>query len=70
MDIHGPKDFANPVPMLHPDVCTCDGIPCAKWNFKPITLRNEARDDVTNAVLKSVDLDVVVDNNGKPLADD
>ncbi len=70
MDIHGPQDFANPVPTLDPDVYTCDGIPRAKWNFKPITLRNEAGDDVANAVLQSVDPNVVVDSNGKPLGED
>ncbi len=70
MDIHKLEDFANPVPTLHPDVCTCDGIPHAKWNFKLVTLRNEARDDVANVVLQSVDLDVVVDNDGKPRGND
>lgn len=42
MDAHAPAGFANPTPTLSPVVDVCDGIPRSKWNFKLVTLRNDA----------------------------
>ena len=70
MEIHTLSDFEVPVPTLPPDVAVCDGIPCGSWNTKCVTLRNEARDDVAKGICHSMDADLVIDMDGKPLEED
>ena len=70
MDLHGPDEFAVQVPTLPPDVAVCDAIPRSSWNTMNVALTNEAGDEVARGVCRSVDPDVVVDMDGKPLGDD
>ena len=70
MDLHGPDEFANPLPTLLPDVASCEGIPRAKLTHRPVMLRNEAGVDVANGICQNVDPTLVIDSNKKPLGDD
>ena len=70
MEAHSPSDFEMPMPTLPPDVVVCDSIPQGSWNTKCVTLRNEAEDDVAKGICHSVDADLMIDMDGKPLGED
>jgi len=70
MDLHGPEDFANPVPTLPPNVVECDGIPRTKWVTKCVTLTNQKGMDIAKGVCQNMDPELVIDIDGKPLGDD
>jgi len=69
IDLYGPEEFANLVPTLPPNVDVCDGIPHAKWIKKCVTLRNKAGMDIANKVCQNVDLEPIINMDGKPLGD-
>ena len=58
------------MPTLPPNVAVCDGIPRGSWNTKYVTLRNKVGDDVARGNSHSVDADLVIDMDGKPLVED
>lgn len=70
MDIHGPDEFANPLPTLPPEVAACEGIPRSSWSTRPVILTNEQGAEVARGVCQNVDADSVVETNGRPLGDD
>ena len=67
---HTPEDFSTSVPTLPEGVAECDGIPRAKWNTMPVIIRNDAGNDVANAICLNVDPELIIDTDGEPLGDD
>jgi len=70
MDLHGLEEFENPLPTLPPNVVVCDGIPCAKWVTKCVTLTNKEGLDIANGVCQNGNPKLIIDMDGKPLGDD
>jgi len=70
MDIHGPNEFANLVPILPRSVAIYDRIPRAKWNTKCVTLREENGNEVANGIYWSIDASLVINIDGRLLGDD
>jgi len=57
------------VPILSADVVDCKGLPQKYWITREVTLINEARDDIAKTVCQSVDVDLIIDMDGKPFGD-
>jgi hypothetical protein len=69
MDIHGPDDFALPMPTLPAGVAACEGFPRSAWYRMSAIITNDSGEDVARGVIRSVDPALVVDANNKPLGD-
>jgi len=68
MDLYGPEEFVDPMPILPLDVVMCDTIPHTKWITRCMTLRNKAGMDVSNGVYENVDPEFVINMDRKPLS--
>ena len=65
-----PSSSRGQMPTLPEGVRACEGIPRESWSTRVVILTNEAGEDVTRAICRSVDASVVVDTNGRPIGDD
>ena len=65
-----PNDFEVSVPVLPPGVVPCEGIPRTSWFTKCVTLQYEAGFEVEKEICHSVDAELIIDMEGKPLGDD
>ena len=63
-------EFDGRVPTLPPGVAACEGLPRASWGTKCVTLTNEDGVEVAKGICHSIDVDFVVDMDGKSLGDD
>ena len=70
MDSGEPSSSRGRRPTLPEGVRACEGIPRESWNTRVVILANEAGEDVTRAICRSVDASVVVDTNRRPIGDD
>jgi len=70
MDVHGPNDFAIPIPILPLGIANYNGIPRSSWVTRSVALRNEGGEDVANAICRSVDANLVINMDGTPLGID
>jgi len=52
------------------EVAKCEGFSRALWHRKPVIFRNEVGNDVARGLCQSVDAELVIDMDGKPLGDD
>jgi len=69
MDTPSVNEFVLPLPTLSLGVATCEGIPHSSWITKIITLTNEAKIEVAKGIFHNVNVDLVIDMDGKPLSD-
>ena len=70
MDSGKPSSSRGQRPTLPEGVRTCEGIPRESWNTRVVILTNEAGEDIARAICRSVDANIVVDTNGRPIGDD
>ena len=70
MDFHSLDEFATAAPVLSAGVQVCNGIPRAKWVSQPVTLRSEDGVDLARGIYQNIDLDLIIEADGKPLGDD
>ena len=70
MENHVPSEFGFNVPILPPGVAHWGGLASATSNTKAVTLTNESGEDVARGICHSVDADLVIDIDGRPLGDD
>ena len=70
MENHGSSEFGFEVPILLLGVAHCEGLACATWNTKAVTLTNEFGEDVARGICHSVDVDLRIDMDGRPLNED
>ena len=70
MDSGEPSSSRGQRPTFPEGVRAYEGIPRESWNTRVVILTNEAGEDVTRAICRSVDASVGVDTNGGPIGDD
>ena len=70
MDFIPGCNFTDPHPMLPDGVAQCEGVGRPSWITKYVTLTNESGVDVAWGICQSVNVDLVIDNNGMPLDND
>ncbi len=66
----GASEYGCGPPTLPTGVAVCEGLPRSSWITKCVTLINESGLEVAKAICHSVDADLVIDTDGKPLGDD
>jgi len=70
MDRHSSNEFVVRIPILLEGVTECEGFSRASWHMKPIILWNKAGNNVAWRVCQSVNAELIIDMDGKPLDDD
>jgi len=70
MDRHNLHEFAVCTSILLKGVVDCKGFSQTSWHRKLVILRNEDGNDVARGLCQSVDAELVIDMDGKPLGDD
>ncbi len=64
-----PNDSGFGIPPLPIGLVQCEGLRRSLWITKCVTLKNDEGVDVAQGICNSVDADLVVDSDGKPLGD-
>ena len=69
MDTSGANEIAVLVPVLPHGVAPCKDIPRSAWYTKCVTLRNESAVEVAKGICHSIDANLIIDMDKKPLGD-
>ena len=69
MDTSVANEIAMSVLVLPNDVAPCEGIPRSAWYTKCVTFQNESAVEVAKGICHSVDANLVIDMDEKPLDD-